>query len=384
MAHQYLRQVLALNALNSLISTRHARQLIATLGSLDAVFIASRQDLVQAGLSERAAQALAQPDWSDVETALAWADRPGHFILTEHDPAYPQLLQHIADPPLALFCEGDLALLNQTALAVVGSRSATPVGLETAHAFAAQLARLGFVVVSGMALGIDAAAHRGALSVAGRTVAVVGTGLDRIYPARNTQLATEIRHTGLIISEFPLGTAPLARNFPQRNRIISGLSRGVLIVEAGIQSGSLITARMALEQGREVFAIPGSIHNPASKGCHLLLRDGAKLVQAIDDILEEFDAQGLFEGTLHEMNAADDGVQIEPEYRHLLESIDSGPTSVESIIERSGLTSEAVCSMLLTLEMRELVHMTASGQYCRAVKGSWNERKHTRYLDVSL
>lgn len=384
MTHSHLRQCLALNALNSLISPRRIRQLLAVYGTLEALFAASEQDLLQAGLSAQAAQALAQPDWAGVETALAWADRPGRFILSECDTAYPQLLRHIADPPLLLYCEGEIELLNQPALAVVGSRAPTPIGVETAQAFAMQLARLGFVITSGMALGIDTAAHRGALSVTGRTIAVVGTGLDRIYPARNSELAAQIRSAGLLISEFPLGTAPLARNFPQRNRIISGLSRGVLVVEAGIQSGSLITARMALEQGREVFAVPGSIHNPTSKGCHLLLRDGAKLVQSVDDILEEIDAQGLFAHTQPLAADAQEVPVAEAEYREVLAAIDAAPTSVESIIERSGLTSEAVCSMLLALEMRNLVHMTATGLYCRAGSGSENERKHTRYLDVSL
>lgn len=384
MTHSHLRQCLALNALNSLISPRRIRQLLEVYGTLEAVFAASEHDLLQAGLSAQAAQALAQPDWAGVETALAWADRPGRFILSERDTAYPQLLRHIADPPLLLYCEGEIELLNQPALAVVGSRAPTPIGLETAQAFAMQLARLGFVITSGMALGIDTAAHRGALSVTGKTIAVLGTGLDRIYPARNTELAAQIRSAGLLISEFPLGTAPLARNFPQRNRIISGLSRGVLVVEAGIQSGSLITARMALEQGREVFAVPGSIHNPTSKGCHLLLRDGAKLVQSVDDVLEEIDAQGLFAHTQALASDAQEAPVLEAEYRQVLAAIDTAPTSIESIIERSGLTSEAVCSMLLALEMRKFVHMTATGLYCRAGNGSENERKHTRYLDVSL
>ena len=384
MTHTYLRQCLALNAISSLISSRRALQLVTALGSLDAVFAANETRLLQAGLSERAAQALQQPDWAAVEKALCWANRPGRYLLTEQDDAYPQWLRHISDPPLLLFCEGDIDLLNQQSMAVVGSRAPTPIGLETAQAFATQLARLGFVIISGMALGIDTAAHRGALTMTGRTIAVLGTGLDRIYPARNTELAAQIRRMGLLISEFPLGTAPLARNFPQRNRIISGLSRGVLVVEAGIQSGSLITARMALDQGREVFAIPGSIHNPTSKGCHLLLRDGAKLVQSVDDILEEIDTRDLYETAQPVVEAVQPEQLPGPEYSRLLAAIDTAPTSVESIIERSGLTSEAVCSMLLTLEMRNFVHMTAAGQYCRAGNGSRNERKHTRYLDVSL
>jgi DNA processing protein len=274
--------------------------------------------------------------------------------------------------------------LQRQALAIVGSRSPTPSGAETAHAFAAQLARLGFLIASGLAVGIDAAAHRGCLAVEGATIAVVGTGLDRVYPARHAELAAQIRAKGLLLSEFPLGTPPLGRHFPLRNRIISGIARGVLVVEAGIQSGSLITAHQAMEQGREVFAIPGSIHNPNSKGCHLLLREGAKLVDSVHDMLEEIDGTWAQAATTTVSDDAGPVASENAEYQPLLAVLDTVPASVEQLVERSGLTPEAVCSMLLVLELQNLVHITATGEYCRALSRSRNERKHPRCADVSV
>jgi len=294
-------------------------------------------------------------------------------------------LRQISDPPLLLYCEGNPELLSRPALAIVGSRSPTPSGSETAYAFAAQLARLGFVICSGMALGIDAAAHRGCLAVAGNTIAVVGTGLDRVYPARHAELLEQIRSQGVVISEFPLGTPPLGRHFPQRNRIISGLTRGVLVVEAGVQSGSLITAHQASDQGREVFAIPGSIHSPNSKGCHHLLREGAKLVDSINDILDEVGGAVQPEAMDTDIGVVSFATPgLADEYQVLLAAVDATPTSVEHIVERSGLTPDVVCSMLLLLELQSFVHMTANGQYCRTLNRSANERKHPRCADVSV
>lgn len=384
MTHTDPRHWLALNLCNPVLGAHRAHQLIAGFGDIAAVFAADTRSLQAAGLSAQAVAAVSTPDWAAVEAAQAWADKPGRRILTFADQAYPALLRHISDPPLVLYCEGDCAILQRQALAIVGSRSSTPIGIETAHAFAAQLARLGFAIVSGMALGIDAAAHRGCLMADGATIAVVGTGLDRIYPARNAELAAQIRSRGVLLSEFPLGTPPLARHFPQRNRIISGLTRGVLVVEAGIHSGSLITAHQAMEQGREVFAIPGSIHNPNSKGCHHLLREGAKLVDDVQDILDELG------GAVHTQPGCGDAIDTEnqvlpaAEYRQLLAAIDTAPTSVEHIVERCGLTPDVVCSMLLVLELQNFVHMTATGQYCRALTRSTDERKHPRCADVSV
>jgi len=367
MTHTDPRHWLALNLCNPVLGAHRAHQLITHFGDIAAVFSADVSALQATGLSAQAIAGLLKPDWESVEAAQIWADTPGRHIVTFADDAYPSLLRHISDPPLVLYCEGDLNVLQRQALAIVGSRSPTPNGVETAHAFAAQLARLGFVIVSGMALGIDAAAHRGCLMVEGATIAVVGTGLDRIYPARHAELASQIQSHGLLISEFPLGTPPLGRHFPLRNRIISGLVRGVLVVEAGIQSGSLITAHQAMNQGREVYAIPGSIHNPNSKGCHHLLREGAKLVDSVSDILDELGGVSLPMLVQREMTEGINQALPAGECHTLLGAIDTTPASVEHIVERSGLTPDVVCSMLLVLELQNLVHMTATGQYCRTL-----------------
>jgi len=227
-----------------------------------------------------------------VEHALQWAQVPDHAIVTLADAAYPKLLLEIGDPPALLYAVGRLELLERAALAVVGSRNATAQGTSNAESFAKALSGAGLTIVSGLALGIDAAAHRGALAGPGSTIAVLGTGIDLTYPARNAGLAARIAQSGLLISEFPLGTPAAAQNFPRRNRLISGLARGCLVVEAALASGSLITARAAVEQGREVFAIPGSIHSPLSKGCHALIKQGAKLVESAEDVLAELGAIG--------------------------------------------------------------------------------------------
>jgi len=384
MTHATQRLWLALNQCHSLLGSRRAHQLVSYFGSIDAVYAASASDLQACGLSCQAQSAILEPDWQAVEAAQSWADMPGRQILLCDDPGYPPLLRQIADPPLLLFCEGDVSLLQRQSLAIVGSRAASPAGSEIAHGFAAQLARLGYVIVSGLALGIDAAAHRGALDAEGATVAVVATGLDRVYPQRHQALAAQIRTQGLLVSEYPLATPPLGRYFPQRNRIISGLARGVLVVEAGIRSGSLITAHQAVEQGREVFAIPGSIHHPQSKGCHRLLREGAKLVDSVGDILEEIDTRlaAEFEEDADTVMVAGDVPAAE--YGAVLAAVDYTPTSVEHIVERSGLTPDAVCSMLLILELQNFVHITAGGQYCRVLARSKDERKHPRRVDVSV
>ena len=231
----------------------------------------------------------------DLEADLQWLQSPAHDLITATDPRYPERLGQLPGAPLALFTRGDPELLGRPQIAIVGARSATPQGLENAQAFAAELCRRGLVVTSGLALGVDAAAHRGALAAGGLTIAACATGLDRVYPARHRDLAHQIIEEGLLVSEFPTGVTARAESFPRRNRIISGLSLGVLVVEAANPSGSLVTARHAAEQGRELFAIPGSIHNPMARGCHRLIRDGAKLVETAADILEEIAPQlGLF------------------------------------------------------------------------------------------
>ena len=314
---------------------------------------------------------LRAPDRAAAEQDREWMHKTGARLLTVTDPAYPPLLKQIPDPPFALFVRGDAALLSEPQLAMVGSRNPSVEGRRNAEEFAEYLARCGLVIVSGMALGIDAASHKGALK-GGKTVAVWGTGLDKPYPPRNRELAQQILEQGVIVSEFPPGTPPLPTHFPRRNRIISGLSVGTLVVEAARQSGSLITARLAAEQGREVFAIPGSIHNPMARGCHRLLRDGAKLVESGADILEEL-APLLGLAALPAAPSAPGesaAAPEDPEYRLLLNSLDFAPTSVDALVERTGLTPDVVSSMLLMLELQGHVEASPGGRYSRVNKRS--------------
>lgn len=319
------------------------------------------------GLSERSRRALLSPDWEQVEHDLTWFDQPNRHIVKLNDVAYPYLLKEIADPPSLLFVQGDVTLLSQWQLAIVGSRNPSPPGRDNAFEFARFLASGGLTITSGLAMGIDAAAHKGALAGQGKTIAVVGTGLDRVYPALHRELAHDISTNGTIVSEFALGTAPRAGNFPRRNRLISGLSLGTLVVEAAIQSGSLITARMALEQGRDVFAIPGSIHNPLAKGCHRLIREGAKLVETAEDIVEELGAIAGAEGMI------DNSITVpsvdlptpDPDYQVLLACLGYDPIEIDRLIIESGLTAEIVSSMLLLLELDGQVTSLSGGRYVR-------------------
>ncbi len=309
---------------------------------------------------------LRNPDWAAVERDLAWADQPGHHIITLADATYPALLRCIADAPPLLFVNGNPAVLGTRQLAVVGSRNPSRGGMDTARAFAASLTRAGLVVTSGLALGIDAAAHRGALAAGGPTIAVTGCGPDRVYPARHRSLATEISGHGAIITELPTGCAPAPAHFPRRNRIISGLSLGTLVVEAALRSGSLITARHALDQGREVFALPGSIQNPLARGCHQLIRDGAVLVETVADALAEL---APLAGAHAEATAqVSDTNEIFADAREarVVESLGYEPTPVDVVVRRSGLTAEEVCSILLTLELRGHVSACPGGAYSRA------------------
>ena len=335
------------------------------------LFEASAAQRAKLGLTRATLDYLSAPDWDSVESDLAWLNQPQHHALTLHSPDYPALLREIADPPPLLFVHGDPALLAQPQLAIVGSRNPTPGGAETAHAFARHLAQAGLVITSGLALGIDAASHRGALESGGLTVAVAGTGLDRVYPARHRALAHEIAEHGALVSELPPGTPPLPDHFPRRNRIISGLSLGTLVVEAAASSGSLITARLANEQGREVFAIPGSIHNPLARGCHALLRQGAKLVETAQVVMEEL---GPLAGASAALAAGRSGVvagtgnesaHLTVEQKVLLDSLSFEPAAVDTLIRRSGLTPEAVSSILLTLELQGYVTSSAGGRYIR-------------------
>ena len=331
------------------------RRLLQTFGDPVHIFATPVHNLKQV-VQPAVAEAIVQ-GWNEASLApvASWLDDPQNSIITLADPDYPQALFNIPDPPFLLYIKGRRELLNRPALAIVGSRNATPQGLKNAEAFAQAASTAGLCIVSGMAHGVDAAAHRGGLRGQGSSIGVVGTGLDKIYPAANRELAHQLAQEGVLVSEFPLGTPPLAANFPRRNRIISGLSLGCLVVEASLQSGSLITARMALEQGREVFAIPGSIHAPQSKGCHHLIKQGAKLVEHAQDILEDL---GHFSTGLTQQIAMPEG---HPLFAHL----GFDPVDMDGLIQRSGLTIEALSAILLQLELEGVVTTLPGGLYQR-------------------
>ena len=318
------------------------RKLLAAFGLPEAIFAAGRL-AARSVAGDRAELLFDFAADAAVDRSIEWASQPNQHIITLADAAYPPALLEIADPPTVLYVRGRLELLQQRGLGVVGSRNATPQGLQTAENFAKTLASQGLCIISGLALGIDAAAHRGALAARGDTVAVIGTGADRIYPARNKELALAIAEHGAIVSEFPLGTPVLAHNFPRRNRIISGLSRGVLVVEAAPESGSLITARLAAEQGREVFAIPGSIHSPVARGCHKLIKQGAKLVETAQDILEEL-------GSYSQKPTAPEPLPDAAE-NPLLAALGHDPCGLDDLVERTGQTADQLLPELLTLEL---------------------------------
>jgi DNA processing protein len=328
-------------------------------------------DLAALKINNRTANYLRNPDWDAVERDMQWAEQPGNHLLTRQDPRYPPLLATIHDPPPLLFLHGDPETLQLPQLAIVGSRNPSRFGQETAADFARHLVTAGLTITSGLAIGIDGQAHSGALAAGGKTIAVTGTGLDRVYPASQRELSHRIAESGALLSEFPTGTPPLAGNFPRRNRIISGLSVGTLVVEAAQRSGSLITARLALEQGREVFAIPGSIHNPLARGCHALIRQGAKLVETANDILEEL---GSLLGTLHEEPSAPTVIasqkctELDSDYQQLLDCVEFDPITADQLIAESGLTAEAVSSMLLLLELEGYISSAPGGRYCRTGK----------------
>ncbi len=300
---------------------------------------------------------------SQVQCDFQWCEERGVHILYPAHPSYPAILKEIHRPPFVLYASGNLNCLSSPQIAVVGSRNPTAGGRENAYEFAAFLAKSGFTISSGLALGVDAAAHRGALAVEGHTLAVLGTGIDTIYPRRHKSLAQQIiAEGGLILSEFPLGTSPNPGNFPQRNRIISGLSLGVLVVEAAPKSGSLITARFAMQQGREVFAIPGSIHNPLSRGCHALIRDGAALVETADDMLAEL--RGLLAFKREELTNADissEIADIEDRERQLLEAVGHDPVSLEQLAVRLQTDVGDLMGQLIGLEIKDLIVQTPQG-----------------------
>ncbi|WP_455206048.1 DNA-processing protein DprA, partial [Kaarinaea lacus] len=367
------------------VGARTYLSLLEQFNSPQAIFEHSSDSLRKhANLSDKTLHYIHNPDWDSVEADMRWLEQAENGVITFDDAAYPALLKEIHDPPPLLFYHGKAEILHYPQLAIVGSRNPSRHGAETAQDFAKHLSTSGLVVSSGMALGIDAAAHQGSIAASGLTVAVAGTGLDRVYPARHRDLAHRIAERGVLISEFVPGSAALAAHFPRRNRIISGLSLGTLVVEAAIQSGSLITARLAMEQGREVFAIPGSIHNPLARGCHALIRQGAKLVETASDIVEELGAMlGLLNSANSPKVAASEQSDAVPsqdqlatknqqvidslpskQHRQLYQQLSFEPTSIDTLVERCHLTAESVSAILVELELRGCV-TSDSGLYCR-------------------
>ena len=345
------------------IGGRTQRKLLAEFGLPESVFAASYSALCTT-TNDKVARLLLDTDTeAEVASACAWATGADQHIVTLADPEYPQALLEISDPPTLLYVRGRTDILNRPAIAIVGSRNPTQQGILNAESFAASLNESGLVIVSGLALGIDAAAHRGALAAKRDTIAFIGTGIDRIYPARNQELAHDIGAKGSIVSEFPIGTPVIAANFPRRNRMISGISRGVLVVEAATESGSLITARLAGEQGRDVFAIPGSIHSPQSKGCHKLIRQGAKLVETAQDILEELNWMALPEKKMNTEIEHTQNSDHLPEKQVILSHMGFDPCSVEDLLTRSGLSAETLSVILLHLELEGCIASLPGNRY---------------------
>ena len=345
------------------IGCRMRLKLLRLWGSPEALLGASVNSL-QEWLEPQSAIALAEAGyrshWAELTMHQEWLSVPEHRMLSLADGDYPVALLDLPDAPVTLFVKGSVTWLDRPALSVVGSRQATPQGLENAEAFSADLSLSGYTIVSGMAAGIDAAAHRGGLAGAGSTVAVVGTGLDRIYPASNRDLAHQIAASGAIVSEFPLGSPPKAEHFPRRNRLIAALGKGCLVVEAALGSGSLITARQAADLGREVFAIPGSIHSPQSKGCHRLIKEGAKLVETAQDVYEELSmppSSTIQSSKVVLPQKADEDV--------LLTLMGWDPVDIDTLVLRSGKAVDEIMTTLLMQELAGVVFALPGGRYQR-------------------
>jgi len=336
------------------------RGLLTQFGLPENIFAAPRAQLERVAGPAAAGLSRSDETAEAVQKALRWAEAPGHAVVTLADAAYPRLLLEIADPPPLLYTVGRPELLARPSLAIVGSRNATAQGMRNAQQFAQAFSAAGLTIVSGLAMGIDAAAHAGGLAEEGSTIAVLGTGVDLTYPRHNAALAERIARAGLLLSEFPLGTPGAAHNFPRRNRLISGLAQGCLVVEAALASGSLITARTAAEQGREVFAIPGSIHSPLTKGCHALIKQGAKLVESAEDVLAELTAFRRT-GFASTRTATSQPGADEP----LLTHMGFDPVDVESLCARAGLSVERVSAELLRLELAGRVAALPGGMYQR-------------------
>lgn len=330
------------------------------------------------GLTDETVSAISNPDEVQIESGLQWLSQPNHHLLCWDDDAYPVLLRRISNPPAALFIDGDPGCLWQPQIAVIGSRNPTAGGLDHARDFASTLARQGMTITSGLASGIDTAAHVAALDAGALTIAVNGTGLDQVYPASSRAVAGRIRSQGAMISELPLGSPPKRQHFPSRNRIISGLSLAVLVIEAGLNSGTLITARKAAEQGRDVFALPGSLNNPMAKGCHRLIREGARLVETVADIMQELGpvAAELQMEIRQRLDLVDDAPEKtvktaqslldDTDYRTVWDLMGYDPKPMDVIIEQSGLSAREISSMLLMMELKGMVIKHGNGRYVRA------------------
>jgi DNA processing protein len=347
--------LLALNRMNK-VGPRTVAKLLKRWPDLQQMFKLSCSELEQAGLPPALAQIITEFDLNLIQADLDWRDSASdHHLLTWNSPDYPALLKEIADPPVVLYAKGQLSAFKTPLLAVVGSRNPSITGSENAKNFAKELSAHGITIVSGLALGIDGQAHIGCIEAGGKTIAVLGTGINCIYPRRHSKLAAQITQNGLLISEFPLNSPPIAGHFPRRNRIISGLSLCTLIIEAAIKSGSLITAKMALEQNRDVLAIPGSIHNPLARGCHHLLQQGAKLVTSVTDVLEELRIES------NQLSVDKPIFSLASGNENLVKFIGFELTSIDQIIVRSGYTVEQVTGELAELELQGTVKAVPGG-----------------------
>ena len=345
---------------------------LETLGGASGLIGAADHARARAGLPPAAREFLKSTAAQPTAAERGWLAEPSHELLGFDDPRFPPLLRASGDCPVALYVDGCVDALATPQLAIVGSRNPSAQGRETAYAFAKYLARQGLAITSGLATGIDTEAHRGALAADGTTIAVLGSGIDVIYPAENGDLAAQITRRGALISEFPLGTPVRRGNFPQRNRIIAGLSAGTLVVEAARRSGSLITARLAGENGREVFAIPGSIHNPLARGCHQLIRQGAKLTETAEDILGELDFSGFLRPIGHPEAAGNPVAQaaagMDNDHKILLDALGFDPADIDTLVVRTGFKADAVSSMILILELEGYVQAAPGGRYSRVAR----------------
>jgi len=347
------------------VSVTELHALQESFGNVDNIVRQNERQLRNAGLAGNKAQAVSSPDEKLLDASERWLDADTHQLVAHGTDDYPEMLSQLDGAPLLLFVNGDREALHLPSLAIIGSRNPTRGGIRNAVDFSRHLAGSGYAIASGLAQGIDTAAHRGALDVGGRTVAFLGHGIDRVYPARNFDLAHQIAESGALVTEYPLGTPPDKRHFPERNRLISGLSLGTLVIEAARRSGSLITARFAAEQGREVFALPGSIHNPLARGCHELIRQGAKLVETAADISAELAplTGHLRQTTLQPAHTNSTPPDDDRDYAELRKILSHDPTTIDELKSQSGLTIDQLSSMLLILELHGEVESLSGGCY---------------------